>query len=838
MRKTFSFLIVLVLLASRLCAYESNFNEELEFWTFDGLSAELVSGSLRLREVSKLDYGWGTCAADFKAAKYLQIKVSASEVAEHQLSMANAADNYEFAGQLLEGWNTFALPKEQPFKLALRLNGYYGKEPGGWIDVKKIRAVQIPEDGLVFSSESAEIGLSDTFGLKYYSRPGLGELSVTVFHADEMSLVSFGKPIILKDHGEDGDEQAGDGVYSALCQPDQNANRLLGPGNQAIKGSKLVFAVNLPNETCSYGSPSFDFRIDSSKPLPRGKGLTPTAAKFRKQWEMLLQGKTNLASGKKVEFSIEPDFRLTKKGDNDAFDLTDGILSSRRDDILRFDSKAVGWRSSGDLSEGIDFRIDLGKVEAVEKVLIRINCGDRVDNIQRSPKSLAVLVSKDGEYFYPASTPMLKLQPGEKEQSDFESQFYLEENDEVIFCFPFALNVQAYARHILLRIVPDGGNLYTDELAILKAENPNPGFDKAYAKEGEKLHSDGILISPAQSGKFYVADNIPAPNYFKHRDLRKTTDKAKCKQVIELPLGIKCLNKEMESEQIEREGIAMTRYSRDMPDKPQRYAHFLEHQPLFLQADQSAPKNGKVFFYVSIDGAPSIVGQSELEIITLPECKEQFKGITVLSRMGIGEGAWPGYYDNLRKLGFSGAQFYPYMYLRQGKEELPASFCDNIAKAKMEGYKLVLGFNGLAEMYHKGNYPGGKLPDEVFCQYDDNDTSKNPCPSYRGKYYQSEMAKVYRSVLEFKPQYIQWDIEHWGGAIRKIQHCARCRQRQQESGKEWEQFLDELSLELEQELWNTVSQAAQQAGAPLPLIYNYNRQARPGGAKYHGFETW
>ena len=552
-------------------------------------------------------------------------------------------------------------------------------------------------------------------------------------------------------------------------------------------------------------------------------------------WENAVTGKVNLAAGKKVDFSFKPNFPLTMTGkkknaiNNDAFDLTDGKLSRRGDDVLRFDSSAVGWRTSADLSGGIDMTIDLGKVEPVEKVVIRINCGDKHKQIQRSPRKFAVLISKDGENFYPANNPMIKLQPGEKEQSNFINQYYLEENDSDIFCYPFELAVNAPARYVTIRVVPDGGNLYSDELAIIKAENPAGISEKAYSAIPEKRLTDGVVLTPAQNGNFYIAKNLPAPNYFAFRDLRGKAGKEKLQMVLELPESIICRNDDVKAEKIQLDGKNYQRYSFQIPADPGRIANYMEHHAVFLQANGDASNGCKAYFYVTVNGKKSHVIERDIEAITIPEAPAKFKGITVLSRMGIGDKEFPGYFENLKMMGFSGVHIYPYMYQRSGVDRFSDEYCANIEKARNMGYKIVFGYNGLLEMYKYS-----KHNNEVYCQ--DIPQQQIKCPTYRGKSYQAELAKITRAVAKFKPDYIQWDIEHWGKSMPYVRNCSRCSSLQKKSGKNWEDFLDDVSVELNAELNQAVEKGAKEVNGTMPLLYNYNRQ--PLSKCYHSFEKW
>ncbi len=818
-------------------AFEVNLDKGDALWQLENLSAEVIAGALRLRENGETTYGTAKTCIPVKGAKYLQLIAGASENPLHYVTISNADTPTASLGCVFQGCNTFPLP-DKDFTLALTLRGPQGNTPGGWYDVKAVRTVDVPTGGVVVTAEKPVVTVGNSFRVEFYAMPGdvlPSALPLQVFLESSMASVTFGAPIELRDDGTNGDLQAGDGVYSALVKVTEKASCLQNKQGKPLPGSALCFAVLLPASAASYGVASFAFDVATKNVLNTTKTrMTPTTVEYRKRWENAVAGKVNLAAGKPVDFSVAPNFRLTVAQNNtDRFDLTDGKLTVRGDDVMRFDSNAVGWRRSGgnvDLFNGIDMLIDLEKVEPIDKVVIRINCGDRINTVQRSPKKLAVLVSKDGVQYYEAAPPMVKLEPGEKEQSDFKRQYYLEENDENIFCFPFELAVNANARYVKVRIVPDGGNLYCDELAVLKAENPASVSETAYNGIPEKQHTDGCILEPAFHGDFYIADNIPAPNYFSLRDFRPKVTKEAMHMVVELPAGIVCRNTDVTSETIERQGMPYTRFTKALSNKPKQYSHQMEHEPLFLQAPKGMKTPSKAFFYVTLNGKPSHVTERSIAVLTLPELTQEFRGLTVLSRMGIGDTAWPGYLDNLRKLGFSGAQIYPYTFMRGGKDHFRTDYIAAVKAAHRAGLKVVIGFNGLLELYRDENHPS----EEVWCQTDN--PKHNYCPSFRGKEYQDELAKITRSVAMFKPSFIQWDIEHWQSALQGMRNCTRCQERWKTTGKSWEEFLDILSVELNRDLTEAVARGAQQVSLKMPAIYSYNRQ--PLTKSYQGFEKW
>lgn len=561
-------------------------------------------------------------------------------------------------------------------------------------------------------------------------------------------------------------------------------------------------------------------------------GLTIRTDQNQKLWQKATIG-SNLALEKKVEFSLQPNFRLNIVGDTDAIDLTDGKLSLHKEGLLRFDSLAVGWRYSDDLSNGIDLLVDLGKVEAVDKAVIRLQCGERVRNFQRSPKKIQTFVSKDGKLWY-QTNEMIKLEPGEKDQSNFVNQFYLEENDSDLFVYPFELAIHADARFVRVRIVPDGGNLYSDELAIIQAETKSADFNTAYNQDGEKILTDGVVIAPADSGVFYIADNINAPNYFRMRDLRKNPDgKATIVQVVELPEGVTASKHgdEFKIESMIRNKMNYTRWSRLVPET--KAGSYFEHVPWFFQAAKGKDLTGKkALFYAIVDGVPSHVTERTIKIITIPETTHTFRGQAVLSRTVFSDNEWPGLFQNLRLLGFNGIQLYPYHVIRGGRD-FPTEYIAHCSEIRKQGFMLWQGDSAFHEMLRPFQKTAGA---ELYCQFANGTKVTSACPSYRGPLYEAEIERIKSCVAACKPDFIQWDIELWGASMPTMQQCVRCQATQKKSGKPWPEFLDKLSVEINRDITEAALRGANLSGGPIPKLYNYNRQAL--NPIYHGFEKW
>ncbi|MCX5642509.1 MAG: hypothetical protein NTY10_04685, partial [Candidatus Omnitrophica bacterium] len=104
------------------------------------------------------------------------------------------------------------------------------------------------------------------------------------------------------------------------------------------------------------------------------------AGVYAQKWLEATVG-TNLALGKKVIFSMTPQYDLTSKNGTDATDLTDGALATYPEDKIWFDDKAVGWWLGSRATEGINLLLDLGKESKVDRVVIRCLGGSEQNSL-------------------------------------------------------------------------------------------------------------------------------------------------------------------------------------------------------------------------------------------------------------------------------------------------------------------------------------------------------------------------------------------------------------------------------------------------------------------------
>lgn len=526
----------------------------------------------------------------------------------------------------------------------------------------------------------------------------------------------------------------------------------------------------------------------------------------RKLWEESTRG-NNLGLGKKVIFSHVPGYKLTAEGNTDATDLTDGVLSSRKDDTIWFDNKTVGWRYAG---SGVNLLIDLGKEQPVERVVIRC-LGGKSQNGLICPKKFNVFVSKDGNKFYLANS-LQKLMPGEKSQSDFKNNFYLDESG-IAWAYPFILSVKAEARYVGVTIVGDSGFVFADEMAIIEATTAAKkeiDFNQAYQKTPEDFLIRGIVARP-RINKLVISTNVLTPNSLMIQDMRnKGGEKKPAQLVMELPEGISLESQKSDKqEKITCNGINYTRYTLPLTGNKQ------QTEMLFFKVANTDTAGAIAIFYVLCDGEQPVKQNVPVELITIPEVKPSLKRIHVSLAWMVERKAqeWPGFFSAWHKLGFNAVACFP----RNWKADDTVEYQKFMDSAREKGFKIVMNESPFHVMA-KGSKPG----EEIFSQIPGKKNS-NLCPSYRGKLYYGEIERVADNVRKSCPDFVFWDIECWYFGALEAAQCSRCKAEQMASGKSMDEFLKEKGTESFKDLYQTVKKGS--TGGQMPEVASYNHHA-------------
>ena len=517
----------------------------------DQMSVEIVDGKARLCETAPGSWGVLQRQVPINPAgyRYLQIRVDQIENIKQYLSLGNANKGGRDMGKTLAGITTVDLTAQPGcdgggLTLNLVQIGRDGTEPGGWVTVDWIRCVRKPVGGLTFdliekgqTNRTAEVG--DTIQLRYFAgEPIPGKSVVARFYTtNHMLPYSFdgSEAVLLKDDGTDGDETAGDQVYSKafVIGPDALSLTALEP---APGGALLVSAAMGSEQTYAYSSCLFDIRTARKLDFSDDYGVTPLTVQNRMRWMREIKGE-NLALGKPVRYSLESDYHLTKAGDTDLTDLTDGKLSGRADDKIWFDAAAVGWYFSKP-TLGLNILIDLGSVQPIEKLVARFLGGAEQGGLF-FPAEFAVVASEDGKTFHQVSS-LIKLMPAERNRAGEPGNYYLPENGTA-YTYPFVFPLKIRARYIGLAVKGAKDAVFCDEIAVIKGNFREGAKESLTARPVVPFVTEGLVFGPAKP-LLAISTNIVTPNFFRLLDCRPLADRAKpATCVIELPAAVKVL---------------------------------------------------------------------------------------------------------------------------------------------------------------------------------------------------------------------------------------------------------------------------------------------------------
>ncbi|OGV52104.1 MAG: hypothetical protein A2017_10720 [Lentisphaerae bacterium GWF2_44_16] len=783
-------------------------------WVVKDLSVEVSASGIRLREVGEGSEGAMTCKIKHTpSAKFIQVKAGIAEQAENTFYLSSGGEKYK----IFTGLNTFPINSKDINQGLLTItiiqDGIPGKNPSGWADLELLRVVEKPLDGLVITLENngntAKIGDSVLF--KYYPAGSIIEKSLDAdcFVFPEISDYRFNeKPVILK--------KESDGTFSCTVKVDENAYAFKS-GN-----GKNVFANVYVAGMRSYAFTSFnidvkeiigaDKKVKNALPPPVFKGANPDIVKYRKMWKQYTEG-NNLAIGKTFLFSKKTDYHLTRKGDSDTADLTDGKLSSRKCDTIWFDSAAVGWYMSG-AENGVNCLLDLGEVKPVRDVVIRALTGKAQTNLA-APQELKVFVSRDGKDFYEAAG-MIKLMEAEKDLSDFKKHFFVEEIGKA-YVYPYKLQINADARYIGVYIKGATGAVFADEIAVMEGVNTASGFNEVYKGQKEKFVTNGILVEPRLK-ELVISTNINTPNAFQLTDMRDSPSKKEVKLVVEVPEGINIISPEASPKAVEINGGKYTRW--EMPLK--RQGKQPQTKMIFFGAEKSVNVKLPAFIYTEYDGLLPEKLQVPVKLVEIPEVKPRLKRLMVcLQWMGEDtQKSYPDFFKAYKTMGFNAVPCFPRYWIKNKDESIKY-----IESARKEGFAISMNESPFHVM-EKGH----KEDSEIFSQLKNGKLSKNLCPSYFGDYYVKEMNRVAECVKNSKPDYVFWDIECWYGGTREASVCTRCLEGQKASGKSMEEYLKDCGTRKMKDLKDAVKRGI--SDGKMPIIHCYD--THPTAPNYNG----
>lgn len=526
---------------------------------------------------------------------------------------------------------------------------------------------------------------------------------------------------------------------------------------------------------------------------------------WRERWLMLTAGE-NVAYGKRAVFSIAPNYALTTD-DNDAADLTDGVLAMRakeKDDRIWFSKNAVGWMNVN----SVNIMIDLGDAVPLERVVVRTIAGREQGSLV-APSLVAVYVSSDGKTFYERAV-VQKLLEGDGVSGAQEGVYSVREEGRA-FVYPFAVtNLGVKARYLGLRIVPDRQFLFIDEIEVIRDAAPQRPMDLPK----RPFFIRGMSFAPLKTE--LVLAQTPVPSFLSFNDMRTAAEQKRTPNfVAELPAGITLARTAsagtVREEAIQKNGMPYIRWTFQKP----RVVWNTQIGPLFFTCTGTLP-DAKAEFY-AYDSESADVNRTEVPLrsAAMPE-GARFKRFHASIGWGFSDTQirdWPDCFTHYAKAGLNAVALFPHFWNTPAKADEGIKL---IREAREKGFGIV----HVDSPFHRMIQAHEKDPD-VYSAIPGK-TSRNACPSYRGPFYAEEMQRIEKQLALSKPDSMFLDIELWREGALDAEKCSRCREYMQQKGLSGKPFLHALGRELGEDIRAAVTRAAKSGGFSAPNIGLYN----------------
>ncbi len=495
----------------------------------------------------------------------------------------------------------------------------------------------------------------------------------------------------------------------------------------------------------------------------------------------------NVALGRSCSFAPAPSYTLTARDDTDTQDLTDGALSSREDDKLWFDRKAVGWQYAG-LAQ---VAVDLGAVQAIDEVAIRFQGGSPQVGIS-FPGWVDVLVSDDGESYYRVAsyTKWRREDKGEYEVPRNEGQAWVHR-----------LRFQDLAtrgRFVGLSFYCTGITV-ADELYVFGG-----GHDAAGVTFDQTDLSDFTVTAPKlyfHKPTIYFATNINTPNAI-GRLAPAGSGTQPLHLDIDLPRGTRFVGGSIGGEdlasatQTPMDGGAYTRYSLDLTVDGTSTKTWGR---VYIRGDWPSGTRGALRYHLTWPGGASPLVTQPLEAIRIEPAPVPKRLMTTLGWWNLtATMAWPDALEAFRTIGLNTVGTFGH-WMKDDEAQWAA-----LEGARREGFRIL----NIDSTFHRmADRRKGEA--EIRCQFEDGTHGTRLCPSYKGPFYEEELARIAGQCARVKPDYLSTDIELWGwrGPV-DAEKCTRCQADLAGSGLEnW----GEWQLEKGAAMWTDMVKAVRES---------------------------
>lgn len=508
-----------------------------------------------------------------------------------------------------------------------------------------------------------------------------------------------------------------------------------------------------------------------------------------------------ISAGKPCAFSPAPNYADTAAGGTDTSDLTDSLISRRKDQAIWFEKQTVAWS----YCPIINIRVDLQAIQPIDQVVIRLLGGSAQAGFD-FPAFVKLLVSDDDITWYPVAEYS-------RWTSADDARYGIPATEGKSWVYPLRFaDLKTRGRYVGF-VLGGSGFTCTDELYVYRGDHDpaKVSFNPSHAVDFSVSRPQITFLKPS----LILTRNIATPQPFCLLD--GSGIKRDVTLHIQTPQGVRVLAGNAGSAKV---------HSASGGD-PQSLTTGVSGESIlpwgefFVQSDLPDGSPTQLRCWLEWDGGQSLpltIPATVVDVPPAPNC----------NRMMMAQGwwhiastrNWPDGLNAAKIIGINTLSTFT-MNMKMSDSEL----WDYTLRTRAEGFKML----NIGSTWHKmmSNHPDKS---EYYCQFSDGTTGHSFCPSYRGELYAQELKRVADECARLKPDYLSDDIELWNWQGPKdSEKCTRCRLDKQKSGIEsWEQWKLAKGYEMWKDLHDAVQSAVKKAGGPYVEMGLYD--ARPGKA--------
>ncbi|HID07857.1 MAG TPA: hypothetical protein EYP10_12010, partial [Armatimonadetes bacterium] len=471
----------------------------------------------------------------------------------------------------------------------------------------------------------------------------------------------------------------------------------------------------------------------------------------------LMKGRINLAAGRPVVFSPAPNYYLTKRGNTDTTDLTDGRLTQREDRHMWFESLAVGWSYAG----RVNLAVDLGQVASIDEIAIRFLGGSPQHGIS-FPGWIEAFVSEDGDKFFKVG------ECSRWRKGDFARFGVPDDGGKAwVHCLRFA-NLNVRGRWVGLRFYGTGLTC-SDELYVFGRK-----VNQAVSKKPLGPPS-GFTVSHPQpyfhKPKLVFIANLPAPVPLGIVMPETVQRQGKLQLTLELPKGVELRGGHVGdvslneiSPQNLQDGYKRWTFVASISASNKTWGRLYLEAPSWRDGQM-----GQLRYQWSYGNWRSPTLHVPIQARHVPRAPRLKRILTCLGWWSSRSSTqWPDVLQVWRHLGLNG---FP-LFTRWIPKGVDSPEWKLMEEARRQGFFIV----GIDSPFHR-LLNRRKRESEIYCQFEDGTHGKRLCPSYRGRFYHEEIQRLAMECAEVRPNFLSLDIElwTWRGPVDS-RKCRRCRE--------------------------------------------------------------